>query len=102
MISVYITCKDKKEAKRISKHLLEKRLIACSNIFPIESMYWWNNKINEDKEIAIIAKTTKNNFDKIKKEIKNIHSYEVPCVIAWDIVEGNKDYLDWMSRITNK
>jgi len=102
MISVYITCKDKKEAKRISKHLLEKRLIACSNMFPIESMYWWNNKINEDKEIAIIAKTTKNNFDKIKKEIKNIHSYEVPCVIAWDIVEGNKDYLDWMSRITNK
>src|SRR3989338_3440438 len=96
MIAVYITCKDRGEAKKISRHLLNKRLIACANFFPIESMYWWKNKVNESKECAIIAKTVKDNFETIKKETKKVHSYEVPCIVAWDIVEGNEDYLSWI------
>lgn len=98
MITIYITCKDKKEAKKISRHLLEKKLIACANIFPVESLYRWKGRINEDNEIAIIAKTVKDNFEKIKKEVKKIHSYEVPCIVAWDIVKGNEDFLNWISE----
>ena len=98
MISVYITCKDNKEAREISRHLLDKRLIACANIFPIESMYWWDGRINDDKETAIIAKTKKVNFDKVKNEITGLHSYDVPCIVSWDIVKGNKEYLDWISK----
>ena len=99
MISVYITCKDKKEAIKISKHLLKKRLIACSNIFPIKSMYWWNKKIVNDNEIVILAKTTNKNYEKIKKEIKKIHSYDIPCILKINI-EANKEYEKWVKKET--
>ncbi len=56
MILTYITCKEKSEARKISEHLLKKRLIACAK-FQIESMYWWKDKINEEKEFVVIAKT---------------------------------------------
>ncbi len=65
MTLVYITCKDEEEAVRISKHLLNKRLIACSNMHPIRSMYWWKGKIEDENEVAIIAKTLGKNYDKI-------------------------------------
>jgi periplasmic divalent cation tolerance protein len=96
MISIYITCKDNKEAEEISKHLLKRRLIACANLFPIKSFYWWKGKINEDNEIAIIAKTDMTNFEEIKQEVKKLHSYEVPCIVSWKIEQGNEDYLDWI------
>ena len=78
MTLVYITCKGKKEAEKISMHLLKKRLIACANIFPIKSMYWWEEKIVNDKENVIIAKTSNRNFKKLESEVKKIHSYEIP------------------------
>ena len=98
MIIVYITCKDKKEAKKISIHLLKKRLIACANLFPIESLYWWKNKINQDKEIVIIAKTQKENFLSIQKEVKKNHSYKVPCIDSWDVDNVDEDYLKWLNN----
>jgi periplasmic divalent cation tolerance protein len=97
MSFVYITCKDKKEARKISKHLLEKRLIACSNMFPIKSMYLWKGKIEEDKEYVIIAKILEKNFSKVKKEVKLIHSYDVPCICLIKS-EANKDYSDWVKK----
>lgn len=97
MAFVYITCKDKKEAKKISRHLLEKRLIACANIFPIESAYWWQGKIVDDKEYAILAKTPARNYNKIKIEVKKIHSYTTPCICLLD-AECNKEYADWVKK----
>jgi len=101
MISIYITCKDKKEAIKISKHLLKKRLIACSNIFPIKSMYWWNKKIINDNEIVILAKTTGKKFEKIKKEVGKIHSYDLPCILKFN-VEANKEYEKWVKTETKQ
>ena len=98
MIIVYITCKDKKEAKKISINLLKKRLIACANIFPVSSLYWWKNKINECNEIAIIAKTRKENFFQIKKRVKAMHSYDVPCIDSWDVDNVDEDYLKWLNN----
>lgn len=98
MILIYVTCKDIEEAKKISKNLLEKRLIACANMFPINSMYWWEGKINEDKEFALIIKTKKEKFDEVKKEIKKIHSYKVPCIVSFDIKRGNEDFLNWIKK----
>ena len=97
MAFVYITCKDKKEAKKISRHLLEKRLIACSNIFPIESSYLWKGKIVEDKEYVILGKTIAKNYDKIKKDVKKIHSYSVPCICLLK-ADTNKEYGDWVNK----
>ncbi|MBI2134688.1 divalent-cation tolerance protein CutA [Candidatus Woesearchaeota archaeon] len=94
MTLVYITCKDEKEAIKISKHLLEKRLIACSNIHPIRSLYWWKGRIQDEKEYVIIAKTTDKNYNKIKKEVSKIHSYDVPCILKIN-AEANEKYDKW-------
>ena len=97
MVLLYITCKNKKQARAISKHLLKKRLIACVNIHPIESMYWWKGKLVDDKEFVIIAKTKKNHIKTIRKEVKKLHSYEVPCIMDID-VDANEDYLKWVKK----
>ena len=93
----YITCKDKNEAEKISTHLLKKRLIACANIFPIRSMYRWNNKIVRNKEEVIIAKTNNKNFNKVAAEVKKMHSYNIPCIIKINST-ANKDYETWAKR----
>src|SRR3989338_6291443 len=97
MTLMYITCKDKKEARKISSYLLRKRLVACSNMFPIESLYRWKGKIVDDKEYVILAKTLKGNVNKVRKEVKKIHSYEVPCIIDID-VKANDDFLGWARK----
>lgn len=98
MIFIYITCKNKKEAKKISKFLIKKRLAACCIIFPIDSIYWWQSKIVKDKEVALIVKTLKKNFKKIEKEVKRLHSYTVPCILEIPISRGNKDFLNWLEK----
>jgi len=100
MTIVYITCKDEKEAAKISKHLLEKKLIACSNMHPIRSMYWWKNKIVDEKETVIIAKTVEKNYNKIKKEVSKIHSYDVPCILKIE-AEANESYDRWVKEEVN-
>ena len=97
MTLVYITCKDRKEAEKISMHLLKKRIIACANIFPIKSMYWWNNKIAKHNENVIIAKTSNKNFRKVENEIKKMHSYEIPCILRIDAA-ANKEYGEWANK----
>ena len=81
MSLVYITCKDEKEAAKISMHLLKRRLIACANIFPIKSMYWWKGRIVNDSENVIITKTDYKNFKKLESEVKKMHSYKIPCIL---------------------
>ena len=97
MTLVYITCKDKKEAEKIAIHLLRKRLIACANIFPIKSMYWWQGKIANDNENVIIAKTSTKNFKKVVSEVKKIHSYEIPCILRINAT-ANKEYGAWANK----
>tara|TARA_Y100000310_G_C20419351_1_gene685896 strand:- start:507 stop:815 length:309 start_codon:yes stop_codon:yes gene_type:complete len=98
MTIIYITCKDEEEAVKISKHLLNKKLIACSNMHPIRSMYWWNNKIEDEKEFVIIAKTLDKNYEKIKEEVSKLHSYDVPCILKID-AEANESYAQWVNEV---
>jgi len=101
MITLYITCKDEEEAKKISKQLLEKRLIACANIFPIQSMYWWKGKIEENKEFAILAKTKEAKYNEIEDEIKKLHDHEVPCIVAFEWKQASESYKDWVNNETS-
>ncbi len=95
MIGVYITCTDKKEAKKIAMHLLKNRLIACANVFPTDSFYWWKGKIVEDKEVVLFAKTLDSTFPEIIVAVKKLHSYSIPCISK--IPENaDLDYLEWL------
>lgn len=96
-IFVYVTNPDEKVAKRIANHLLKKRLVACANIFPVDSAYWWKGKIENEEEYVLIAKTKKGNWEKVKREIKKIHPYSVPCITKIN-VSANKEYEKWLIK----
>jgi len=97
MILIYITCSSKKEAQNIASMLLEKRLIACANIFPISSMYWWEEKIQNDNEFVLICKTKDNKYNQIKQEVKKLHSYDTPCILKIN-AELNEEYENWVNH----
>ncbi len=95
---VYITAGSQKEAKNIGRKLIEEKLAACVNIFPITSIFRWKNEIEEANEFGIIVKTKTDKVKQIEKKIKEIHSYEVPCVISFKMDEGSEDYLKWIEE----
>ena len=95
LILLYITNPSKEQAKKIVKHLLEKKLIACANIFPIESLYWWEGKIAEENEFVAIVKTTEKNFEKVKNEVEKLHPYTIPCIIKIP-VRSNEKFFNWL------
>ena len=80
---------------------MNKRLIACANIISgVDSKFWWNGKIDRAKEFLVIIKTRCGNFKKIEKEVKRLHSYIVPEIIAIPILAGSKEYLGWIGKET--
>ena len=89
---VQTTCKDMDEAKKIAKILLNKKLAACIQISDVVSLYTWNNKLCDDNEKLVSIKTKKKNFKKIKREIKENHSYDLPEIISIDIENVSKEY----------
>ena len=93
-----VMCASRKEALAISGRLLAKRLVACANIMPgVKSKFWWKGKLDRTSEVLVTMKTVKTNFKKIEAEIKRVHSYKVPEIIAAPITAGSRDYLDWIS-----
>lgn len=94
---VYITTSGEEESKKIGRTIVEERLAGCVNIISaIESLYWWKGEIEEDNESILIAKTKVSNVENIIKRVKEIHSYENPAILAIPIIEGSKDYLDYL------
>jgi len=95
-IFIYITNPTCEEARKIAKHLLERRLIGCAHIYSnVNSLYWWKGKIVDENEFILIAKTVEENYEKIKNEVERMHSYSVPCIIKIS-VSSNKKYFDWL------
>ena len=101
MISVYITCKDMKEAKLIAAHLLKKKLIACANIFPVTSMYRWQGKVVDEPEIAMLCKARKESFERIREETRQMHSYEIPCIVALPWHDSDEEFRKWVESETD-
>jgi len=98
---VYITCANIEEARRIGRDIVEKRLAACVNIIDkINSFYWWEEKIQEDMEVVIIAKTKRSLIQALIEEVKSRHSYECPCIVTLPVLEGNTDFLEWIIKET--
>lgn len=96
---VYITFTSEKEAEKIGSFLIKSKLAACVNIFPPHiSIYEWEGKISKSKEVAAIVKTSKTNVKKIINEFKKHHSYKCPAIISLNINDGNKEFLDWITK----
>lgn len=101
--SVYITCANEREARDIAGAVLEARLAACANIFgQVESLYWWQGRLEQDNEVALLLKTRASLVTRLMEVVRSRHSYDVPCIVTWPIVEGNHDYLQWLSRETER
>jgi periplasmic divalent cation tolerance protein len=100
-ILVMITTGSEEEAARIAEGLLEERLIACANLIGgIRSLYRWQGSVCDDSEILMLCKTERRLFSRLSEEVKSIHSYEVPEIIALPLVEGWPPYLEWVEQET--
>jgi len=96
-IAVNITCGSMEEAEKISKTLVNEKLVACANILGgMDSIFWWEGKVQRTSEVLVMMKTVRPNFDKVAARVKELHSYQVPEIIAFPIVEGSNDYLKWI------
>ena len=98
--SIYITTQDEKEARQIGKTLVEEKLAACVNIHPIKSIYRWEGQIQEDDEMALFVKTKAELADEVIQRVKELHSYEVPCIVSLSIEKGYPDFLKWIEEST--
>ncbi len=99
-ILVFMTTGSKREAQRIAQVLLEKRLIACANIYgPVESHFWWQGKIEKAKEFLVLMKSHQSLFSKLSQAVKKIHGYDVPEILGVPIVEGFQPYLQWLDSV---
>jgi periplasmic divalent cation tolerance protein len=100
-LALFSTTNSLEEAKKIATYLVEHRLAACVNIVPgITSIYRWKNAVSEDQEFLLVMKTTSDNVEKIKEAILNLHSYETPELIGFDVTHGLPDYLNWIDAST--
>ena len=89
------------EANSIAEALIEKKLAACVSIFPgVTSHYLWEGKKESSYEVVMMIKIVKTNFEDVKKEIREIHSFEVPEILMLPIIGGSADYLDWMKSVS--
>jgi len=96
-VVILVTAASKKECRKIAKHLVESKLAACVNITrPIESIYRWEGKITNDEEYQLFIKSTRELFPEIKAAISSLHSYHTPEIICLPIIEGSRNYLQWV------
>ena len=94
---VFMTAPNREEAAKIVRTLLEEKLIACGNIVDsVSSLFWWKGKIEDEKEVLVIMKSHEKLFKKLSERVTELHSYDVPEILALPIVDGSSSYLDWL------
>ena len=94
-IAVYITHNSADAAKALTDVLIEERYIACANIFPMQSAYWWKGAIAREDEVVSIVKTIPENWSALVGKVKQLHPYEVPCIMKIE-AEANVAYEAWI------
>ncbi len=100
-ILVFITTSSEKEGNKIASALVKERLAACVNLIRgVKSTFRWKGQISSEQEILLIAKTKDGLFEKLKKRVLELHSYEVPEIVALPILAGFENYLNWIKKET--
>ena len=101
-IVVFMTAANGEEATRLAEMLVGAHLAACVQILPeMESVYRWQGKIERSSEVLLLAKTTRGKFDDLEREVRALHSYDTPEIVAVPIVIGSAPYLEWLSKATS-
>jgi len=97
---VLVTCGSLKEGRLIARKVVEKRLAACVSVVTssVESIYTWKEKLEQSREFLLLIKTTDQRIGKLEKEIKELHSYDVPEFLVLPVVAGSKEYLEWLGK----
>ncbi|BAU12251.1 divalent cation tolerance protein [Leptolyngbya sp. NIES-3755] len=95
---ILVTAASKTEAEKIARSLVTSKLAACVTLFPIQSIYTWQDQIEQSEEWQLIIKSDLDRFPDLEAKIRDLHSYEVPEIIALPIVAGSQSYLHWMSQ----
>lgn len=99
-IVVMVTCGSPAEARKIARAVVEARLAACANVMasPVQSIYRWKGKVETAKEVLVLMKSTRRRFSALERQIRRMHSYDTPEIIAVAIVEGSQAYLRWIGE----
>jgi periplasmic divalent cation tolerance protein len=101
-IIVFMTAANGEEATRLADMLVGAHLAACVQILPeMESVYRWQGKIERNSEVLLLAKTTKAKFHELEREVRALHSYDTPEIIAVPVIIGSGPYLDWLNKATD-
>lgn len=97
LIEIWISCPSQEVAGKLGGELVEKRLVACANIFDaVRSIYRWQDKIEHETEVALVLKTRDAYFEKVAEFVNASHPYDIPAIVAVPIVHVNKPYADWL------
>lgn len=100
---IYVTAGSRNEALAIARELVNSRLAACANILAgTTSVYHWEGEVCEEDEVLMILKTRDDLVDRLVEKVKNLHSYDCPCVVSLPISSGNAAFLDWIDSETVK
>jgi periplasmic divalent cation tolerance protein len=98
---VYITAGSFEAAKNIGHALVANRLAACVNILEnMHSLYWWEGRVQEDKEVVLVAKSTVDKVNSLMEKVKELHPYQCPCILSLAVENGNPDFFDWIRAET--
>ena len=96
-IVVFSTCGSSEEAERLARSLVDKRLAACVNIVaPVRSFYRWKGVVEDASEWLLIVKTSRGRFDELRVALEQVHTYELPEILAVPVVDGSPTYLNWL------
>ena len=95
LIAIYVPFPDREEAIKFSDGILSEKLIACYNLSEVESSYWWQGNIERNWEVVGLLKTKKEYWEKVKNRVLELHSYNIPCILKFEI-EANDEYTKWV------
>ncbi len=95
---VLCTVSSLEEGRRLARELVDQRLAACVNLIPkVESIYRWQGAVESAEEVLLVMKTTPVRFAELRDKIAELHSYDVPEILALPVTDGSAAYLEWLS-----
>jgi len=97
---VYVTTPDRKSAGVVARAILRDRLAACANLFPSDSLYWWEGRIEAARETVVVFKTRSSCVDPLIRAVRRLHPYEVPCIVSYPMGPALVAYTEWIDRET--